>query len=238
MGAEVRQYRCTDGSQPNLMTSRQAVAGVIGGSYSGVSVQTAHLLRLFEIVQISPASTTSDLSDKTRFEYFARTVPSDVYQARAAADVCERYNWTYVGLLYSSGEYGEALAEAFKNAAKNKHICIAWETKVGKHSQMKTVVEQLFKAVERPDRGPRVVVLFTKTDDTRVLLQHTSLHVKRTGEKNRIQWLAADGWEPRPITTSGWEDIAEGKFLQNAGLVSFRLHHRGMQCMQSCSCGC
>jgi hypothetical protein len=36
---------------------------------------------------VSPASTNADLSDKNRFEYFARTVPSDNYQARAMIDI-------------------------------------------------------------------------------------------------------------------------------------------------------
>ena len=43
-------------------------------------VQVANLLRLFRIPQISPASTAKALSDKTRFELFARTVPPDTFQ--------------------------------------------------------------------------------------------------------------------------------------------------------------
>lgn len=43
-------------------------------------VQVANLLRLFKIPQVSYASTSAALSDKTRFEFFARTVPPDNYQ--------------------------------------------------------------------------------------------------------------------------------------------------------------
>ena len=43
-------------------------------------LQVANLLRLFRIPQISPASTAKALSDKTRFEMFARTVPPDTFQ--------------------------------------------------------------------------------------------------------------------------------------------------------------
>ena len=43
-------------------------------------MQVANLLRLFRIPQISPASTAKALSDKTRFEMFARTVPPDTFQ--------------------------------------------------------------------------------------------------------------------------------------------------------------
>lgn len=42
--------------------------------------QVANLLRLFKIPQVSYASTSAALSDKTRFEFFARTVPPDNYQ--------------------------------------------------------------------------------------------------------------------------------------------------------------
>ena len=42
----------------------------------------ANLLRLFKIPQISYASTSAALSDKGRFEFFARTVPPDNLQVR------------------------------------------------------------------------------------------------------------------------------------------------------------
>lgn len=59
-------FECADGSQPTLKFSQKAITGVVGGSYSEVSLQVANLLRLFKIPQISPASTGTSLSDKTR----------------------------------------------------------------------------------------------------------------------------------------------------------------------------
>ncbi|ETN71370.1 hypothetical protein NECAME_04666, partial [Necator americanus] len=73
----------------------------------GFLIAVANLLRLFRIVQVSPASTNADLSDKSRFEYFARTVPSDDYQAMAMVEIAVRFKWTYVSLVYSADEYGE-----------------------------------------------------------------------------------------------------------------------------------
>ena len=51
-------------------------------SVSTVSARVANLLRLFKIPQISYASTSAALSDKSRFEFFARTVPPDNLQVR------------------------------------------------------------------------------------------------------------------------------------------------------------
>lgn len=69
--------------------------------------QVANLLRLFHIPQISPASTAKALSDKTRFDYFARTVPPDTFQSIALVDVVKSANWSYVSTVYSEGSYGE-----------------------------------------------------------------------------------------------------------------------------------
>ena len=57
--------------------------------------------------QVSPASTAKALSDKTRFEMFARTVPPDTFQAIALVDIVKKFNWTYVSTIASEGSYGE-----------------------------------------------------------------------------------------------------------------------------------
>ena len=79
-----------------------------------VSIQVANLLRLFSIPQVSYASTSAVLSDKSRFEYFARTVPSNNLQAETMADIVQHFNWTYVSTVASEGEYGEMGINAFK----------------------------------------------------------------------------------------------------------------------------
>ena len=62
-----------------------AVSGVVGAGRSSVSASMASLFRLFQLPQISYSSTADFLSDKSRFDYFFRTVPSDSLQARAMA---------------------------------------------------------------------------------------------------------------------------------------------------------
>ncbi|CAF4580335.1 unnamed protein product, partial [Rotaria magnacalcarata] len=76
------------------------VFGVVGATLSSVSVHVANLLRLFQLPQISYASTTPKLSEPS-FEYFARTVPSDSNQARAIVDILQHLNFTYVNTIYS-----------------------------------------------------------------------------------------------------------------------------------------
>uniref|UniRef100_A0A915D9M5 Receptor ligand binding region domain-containing protein n=1 Tax=Ditylenchus dipsaci TaxID=166011 RepID=A0A915D9M5_9BILA len=119
---DASEYQCSDGKQPmptNRNGHKKSVVAVVGASYSSVTVQV-----------ISPASTNADLSDKSRFEYFARTVPSDNYQARAMIDIASHFNWSYVSLVYSADEYGELGADAFKKEARRANICIAIEERI------------------------------------------------------------------------------------------------------------
>ena len=77
-----------------------------------------YLSSVFQIPQISYASTSSDLSDKTRFEFFSRVVPPDTYQAQAMADIAKELDWKFVHTIAEEGTYGEKGIEAFEAAAK------------------------------------------------------------------------------------------------------------------------
>ena len=112
---------------PGISTSsRSSVVGVVGATFSSVSIQIAHLLRLFQVPQISFDSTSFELSNKKKFEYFSRTVPHDGFQAKAIVDLIRHFNWTYISSVYSDDTYGihgmEALRQETKRAGQyNQH---------------------------------------------------------------------------------------------------------------------
>ncbi|CAG7820054.1 unnamed protein product, partial [Allacma fusca] len=86
----VTEFQCMDGSPAKFKQGKfDRVIGVIGGQSSSVSIQVANLLRLFQIPQISYMSTSPQLSNRERFPYFFRTVPSDVNQAHAILDILQ-----------------------------------------------------------------------------------------------------------------------------------------------------
>ncbi|EYB97842.1 hypothetical protein Y032_0136g1956 [Ancylostoma ceylanicum] len=199
--SDASDYVCSDGSDPRTrsINKKKNVVAVVGASYSSVTVQIANLLRLFRIVQVSPASTNADLSDKSRFEYFARTVPSDDYQAMAMVEIAVRFKWTYVSLVYSADEYGELGADAFKKEARKKGICIAIEERI--QNKKESFVESIDNLVKKlqPDKkvGARVVVLFVGTEYVPELLKHTAERMKLSAgySKKKIIWLASESWD-------------------------------------------
>ena len=65
---------------------------------------------LIQIPQLSYASTSTELSDKSRFEYFSRVVPPDNFQAQAIVEVVKALGWKYVSTVAVEGDYGEKVS--------------------------------------------------------------------------------------------------------------------------------
>ena len=119
------QARRTDEACRDSSTS-VSISGLVGAQFSRVSLDIANLLRLYQIPQISYISTADELGDKTRFDYFFRTIPPDSLQARAIADIIMQFNWTFVYALFSNDAYGKGGIQALvENLAMNNRYCIA-----------------------------------------------------------------------------------------------------------------
>uniref|UniRef100_T1IT32 G-protein coupled receptors family 3 profile domain-containing protein n=1 Tax=Strigamia maritima TaxID=126957 RepID=T1IT32_STRMM len=194
---------CADGSEPRERDGARpvTVAGVVGASITSVSIQVANLLRLFRIPQISPASTGEMLSDKTRFEFFARTVPPDNFQALALVDIVQQLNWTYVSTVASEDQYGEAGIDRFQREARARNICIGASEKVP-HKANASAFDAIVRNLER--NAARGVVLFIVSDDLRGVL----LAAKRANVS--LSWVASDAWGRQAKLLEGLEDVAEG----------------------------
>ncbi|XP_037925369.1 metabotropic glutamate receptor isoform X2 [Hermetia illucens] len=219
-------FECMDHSIPRLKTdSSGPVVGVIGGSYSSVSLQVANLLRLFHIPQISPASTAKALSDKTRFDLFARTVPPDTFQSIALVDIVKKFNWSYVSTIHSEGSYGEYGIEAFHKEATERNVCIAVAEKVPSSADERNFDNIIAKLQKKPNA--RVVVLFTRAEDARRIL----IAAKRANLSQPFHWIASDGWGRQQKLVEGIEDIAEGAItveLQSEYIADFDAYMMGL----------
>ncbi|XP_065139617.1 metabotropic glutamate receptor 3 [Paramisgurnus dabryanus] len=197
------EFICPDGSYAFQEDSPLAITGVIGGSFSSVSIQVANLLRLFQIPQISYASTSAKLSDKSRYDYFARTVPPDFYQAKAMAEILRAFNWTYVSTVASEGDYGETGIEAFEQQARLRNICIATSEKVGRSSAKRSSYEAVIRQLLQKPTA-RVAVLFLRSDDARELIAAAA----RLNAS--FLWVASDGWGAQESIVKGNEFTADG----------------------------
>nr|AYV89288.1 metabotropic glutamate receptor 8-like isoform X1 [Tetranychus evansi] len=198
-------YFCKDGSTPAL--EQRVISGVLGAASSVTSIQVANLLRLFRIPQISFFSTSPELSNKERFKYFLRTVPSDRNQAQAMVDIILRLNWTYVSVLYEESNYGAKAFEVLDDLLTARGICIAVREKLPKDSGVaheKTYDSILQKLLAKP--RARGVVVFGSDQEVKDLMES----VRRNKVTGKFQWIGSDGWSARALVHVGNEAEVEG----------------------------
>ncbi|CAH8439200.1 unnamed protein product [Schistosoma turkestanicum] len=179
--------------------------GVVGSSYSSVTILVANLFRLFSLPQISYASTTAILSDKRAFPLFARTVPSDVVQAQAMATLVSAHNWTYVSTVRSAGDYGDSGMDAFWKEADKLGVCIAAREVIRGNTGPEDL-DHIVHVLSKDFAKARVVVLFTGMDHTKLLLDA----VRRAGLVNHFVWIASDGWGRENVPVSNNSREANG----------------------------
>lgn len=184
------------------VTGDPVMAGVIGPAFSSISVQVAHLFRLFQIPQVSFDSTSYELSDKKRFEFFSRTVPHDLYQAKALVDIAKFMNWSYVSVVYSDDTYGTMGFQAVKEEASKAGICIAVAEKVEIQSAKGVFGGIIDKLLSEPQA--KTVVVFSSQERQIV---HLLQAAKDKGQSGEFQWLGTDAWG-NVLWLKGLEEVA------------------------------
>uniref|UniRef100_A0A3B4YNT5 Olfactory receptor C family, r1 n=1 Tax=Seriola lalandi dorsalis TaxID=1841481 RepID=A0A3B4YNT5_SERLL len=63
--------------------------------------------------QISYMASCPCLSDRLKFPNFFRTIPSDIYQARAMARLAIRFHWTWIGAVLVNNDYGHLAIQVY-----------------------------------------------------------------------------------------------------------------------------
>ena len=151
--------RGATGSSTNEAKYVVPTSGIVGALGSRVSVPVASLGRLFTMPQVSYASTSPLLSDRTRYSYFRRTIQPDDLQVLAMVDILRRFGWNHVSILHSDDAYGSAGVNEFVNVSATNGICIDLRQSISPSftdSDYKRVLEDLGNS------KARVVVFFCK----------------------------------------------------------------------------
>ena len=173
-------------------TNKSAVptAAIIGAAFSGVTMAVASLTGLFHVPVISYASTSRLLSDRSRFQYFYRTVPSDDLQAHAITDLLYELRWHFVILLASDNEYGRSGITAIKQAIYNhtaQRVCVVVE-EVFSRKGTKNEMGNIFRKIKKANNA-RVIILYVEFPD--------AVFFFKEAKKEFLQdylFVASDSW--------------------------------------------
>ncbi|XP_044259087.1 metabotropic glutamate receptor 5-like [Tribolium madens] len=190
---------------------RGPLIGVVGPGSSSVALQVQNLLQLFHIPQVGYSTTSRDLSDKSRFNYFLRVVPSDYYQAQVILDIVRYYGWTYVSAVNTDENYGQSGIQAFRELAEEADVCIAREDSILSNAPDEGFDKVILNLKQDPNAY--VVVCFCEGLTVRGLLKAT----RRLNMTNHFLFIGSDGWADRGDVTRGFEEEAWGA-------LSIRIH--------------
>ncbi|KAK0143707.1 G-protein coupled receptor family C group 6 member A [Merluccius polli] len=165
---------------------------VIGEAASELSIAVARILTLSSIAQISYASSSEVLSSKTKFPTFLRTVPSDVYQTKAIAELVKQFKWESVAIVGSDDEYGkygsERLGDHF-SAMSNVCLdfkCILPDNFDYNDNNTRTKLNKLMDTIQKSTA--EAIILFTKTSNVMLVVKEAiRMKLNRT-------WIASDSW--------------------------------------------
>lgn len=205
-------------SEQCLRNMTKDLVGVVGPSRSTLSIEVAKLLRLFKVPQVSYASTSPELSNKDKYSYFARTVPSDSLQAQAMIHVLQKFNWSSVFTVNSAGSYGENGIAEFKRLAKSKNssVCVVLSEQVTDESTSEDYNNVINKFNKY--NSIRAIVLFLKDNHVKKLL--AAAQAKQYFKK---VWIASDEWGIRKDVVQGLGNFFNDSDSITLTLSSFRL---------------
>ncbi|XP_073403135.1 extracellular calcium-sensing receptor-like isoform X2 [Dendrobates tinctorius] len=145
----IPNYSCHEGP---------SIAAIIGHSISPYSILMAHMLGLYRYPQISHYSTSALLSDRSQFPSFFRTVPNDDFQSKGLAQLVIHFNWTWVGLVALSEDYGQQGIQVIKQELLKAGACLAF-TEYILNSRLDKNAPYLTKVIR--DSSAKVIVIFS-----------------------------------------------------------------------------
>lgn len=96
----------------NKLINVDGVSAIIGELCSGATLAAAPIAEANEVVLISPASTSPDVTNAG--EYVFRTIPSDALQGAFGAELASAQGATRLAVIYSNDDYGQGFDAVLK----------------------------------------------------------------------------------------------------------------------------
>ncbi|CAL9706303.1 unnamed protein product [Knipowitschia caucasica] len=176
---------------------RRPIMALIGATHSELSIAVARQLALRMIPQISYSSTAAILSDKSRFPTFLRTIPSDQHQTGAMVRLLSAYDWSWVGLVTSDGDYGRSALDLLLSQSSERSICVAFRAMLS--ASDRSVSAQIRDVARTIYSSPRVRVIVSFASPALMTqlwaeLKTQALAAGDSVDSVRRVWIASDSW--------------------------------------------
>ncbi|XP_034554815.1 G-protein coupled receptor family C group 6 member A isoform X2 [Notolabrus celidotus] len=168
---------------------RPTVKIILGALYSEVSIAVARLLNVYMVPLLSSTSSSPELSEKTRFPAFLRTIPSDIHQTKALASIMLHFDWNWVGVVYGDDDYGRAAFQSFLWDAEANGVCLAYQEVLPHylgHSDSSRRIRQVAQHI-RSSTAQAVLLILRAELVSALFKEMIKTNTSRT-------WVASDSW--------------------------------------------
>ncbi|XP_054462055.1 extracellular calcium-sensing receptor-like [Anoplopoma fimbria] len=164
----------------------QPVPLLIGPASSTTTIVLSRVLGPLSVPLISYLASCPCLSDRLNFPNVFRTIPSDIYQARAMARLAIRFRWTWMGAVIENKDYGNLAIQAFQEETQGKGVCLEFIETV----LQETIVSDASRiALTIQASTARVILVFCwYTEIKEVFLELAKINVTDR------QFLASEAW--------------------------------------------
>ena len=164
-----------------------SIVGIVGPAYSRETDSLAAFAGTINLPVISYSATNTDLSDRSRYKSFFRTVSPDKAAAVAMVDLFLRYNWTSGIIIYQNDAFGTGGARVISEAFNDNGLSVD-QTIIYNINTL--TLQENFKSVLL-DSPTRIVVLWTSEPYTHMIIE-TALDADVLGPQ--FTWiLSSDG---------------------------------------------
>lgn len=175
-------------SAVSKLINTDKVVAVLGGLCSGATLGETPITEAAKVPQLSYCSTNPTISQAG--DYIFRDVPSDLFQAKYAAEYLMKTGKTKVALLTSKDDWGDGLNKAFTDA-----FLEAGGTIVTADSFAHDAKDFRTQLLAVKAQNPEAVYFAGYTDTTIIALKQAhDLGIK-------TQFFGADGWDDPKIWT-------------------------------------
>ena len=185
--------------------------GIVGPAHTSVALSVAATLEQFQVPLIGYGSTSATLSNKDRYKYFLRTIPSTNLQVNAMIDVVHHFGWEYVNVIFNDDEYGVSQSDAFINGVMQQSICIHTENRIPKASEVNyNQFSRIIKESVRTLLNSKASVIVVFTDERTVWALFEEL--TKTNSSRKFAWIASDRWANSTLVRDSFPEIAKRTF--------------------------
>ncbi|MHA1444762.1 MAG: ABC transporter substrate-binding protein, partial [Candidatus Hodarchaeales archaeon] len=143
-----------------------------------------------KVVQISYASSSPSLSDRSLYPYFMRVCASDADQGLAIAKLVKAFGWTRGAVIHTSDSYGTGLIEIFKAAYNDTGEILTDQAFEAGATDVSAQVQSI------KDKDPEFIVGNFIDEDAKTVM-------KKAYDLGMLDyvWITTDGWSTQATIT-------------------------------------